>query len=300
MKNDFHTFMIPNNQPVIRDFTPNSPTEIVRRLRTVFMPVSGFVGLTLAATAYATGDDRMTFWAGVSAVLFVILLLIPKRWRTSSSAAVMSHAAKISEGPSTAGARPRILLLNASLAGAEGNSARLLEAFEARLLGRAELIHATLAGAGGVTFAELEPRLRSADAFVFATGTHWDSWSSPLQVFLEDATPAEATALWLGKPAAVFVTEHGVGGKGVLSRLQGVLVTLGCSIPPLSGLVLSLAAQEACAARSASADHWSPEDLTVVADNLLAAARQPRVEWRTWPVDRTHYRRVWIEPSADV
>ena len=198
-----------------------------------------------------------------------------------------------SEAPAT---RPCILLLNASLAGPEGNSARLLARVEARLAPHAILPGAMLAGPGAQTFSGLESLLRRADAFVFATGTHWDTWSSPLQKFLEDATPAEATGLWLGKPAAVLVSEHSTGGKGVLSRLQGVLVTLGCSIPPLSGLVLAKSARLAARAAAEDAeDFWCAEDLDVVADNLLAAARQPRVTWRTWPVDRTDYARPWFE-----
>lgn len=200
--------------------------------------------------------------------------------------------------PAAFAPRPRILLLNASLAGPTGNSARLLSLLAPHFAHHADLDHAALAGPAAVTFAGLEPTLRSADAFVFATGTHWDSWSSPLQKFLEDATPAEATTLWLGKPAAVLVTEHSTGGKGVLSRLQGVLLTLGCALPPLSGLVLSHAAQLArqnTPAGSAADDLWQPADLDIIAHNLLAAAFAPRPAFRSWPVDRTDYTKPWLE-----
>ncbi len=200
--------------------------------------------------------------------------------------------------PATSARRPRILLLNASLAGPTGNSARLLALLAPRLAPHAELHHAALAGPAAVTFASLEPALHSADAFVFATGTHWDSWSSPLQKFLEDATPAEATALWLGKPAAALVTEHSTGGKGVLSRLQGVLLTLGCTLPPLSGLVLSHAAQLArqnTLTAGPADDLWQPADLDIIAHNLLAAAAAPRPDFRSWPVDRTDYTKPWLE-----
>lgn len=294
--------MIPNGKPIVRDFTPNPPQEIVKRLRVVLAPVALLFGLTLATTSTKTGNEAMLTGAYVCGAVFIALLLIPKRWRTPparsglagttapSAAAVVPDAAAIN-------ARPRILLINASLAGTGGNSARLLAALETEFASRAELVRATLSGPDAASFASLEPALRAADAFVFATGTHWDSWSSPLQKFLEDATPAEATALWLGKPAAVLVTEHSTGGKGVLSRLQGVLVTLGCAIPPLSGLVLSQAAQRARAAHASSEDYWSPEDLAVVAHNLLAAAHQPRAAWRAWPVDRADYARPWIDTA---
>lgn len=305
--------MIPTNKPIVRDFTPNPPQEIVKRVRAVLAPIVLLLGVTLVTTSFAARDERMLTGAYVCGAVFIALLLVPKKWRTPptrsgfADAPAGSGPTQVQGGalpsPEPGNRRPRILLLNASLAGLEGNSARLLAALEARLAVHAELRRAVLVGAKGETFAELEPALRDADAFVFATGTHWDSWSSPLQKFLEDATPAEATALWLGKPAAVLVTEHSTGGKGVLSRLQGVLVTLGCVLPPLSGLVLSRAAQQARSASGGEAaagaeDYWSPEDVSIVAHNLLAAARQPRAGWKAWPVDRADYRSIWLDPAS--
>lgn len=195
---------------------------------------------------------------------------------------------------------PRILLLNASLAGASGNTAVLLARIRTALRGKAAIETAVLAG--GPDFAALRPQLEAADAFVFGTGTHWDSWSSELQRFLEAATAAEATSLWLGKPAAVVVSEHSTGGKGVLSRLQGVLVTLGCSVPPLGGLVVSRAALLAAETDPRAArDFWGLADLGVVAHNVAEAARVNRPgakpalpRWRTWPVDRRDFAARWL------
>ena len=149
---------------------------------------------------------------------------------------------------------------------------------------------------------QLVAALQRADGLLIGTGTHWDSWSSVLQKFLEDATPTEGTGLWLGKPAAVIVSEHSTGGKGVLSRLQGVLVTLGCSIPPMSGLVLSCAAIIAGQHEpSAARDFWCEDDLRVICHNLAEAARvtlpsatPARPRWRTWPVDRQDFAARWI------
>ena len=190
--------------------------------------------------------------------------------------------------------RPRLLLVNASLTGAAGNTAALLAQAHALLAPHAEVAAVTLAGDRAPDFAALRPQLEAADGFLFGTGTHWDSWSSVLQKFLEDATPAEGTALWLGKPAAVLVSEHSTGGKGVLSQLQGVLVTLGCSLPPMSGLVLSRAALIAAQHDpQAAADFWCRDDLVIVCHNLVeAAARTHR--WRTWPVDRTDFAARWV------
>jgi multimeric flavodoxin WrbA len=189
---------------------------------------------------------------------------------------------------------PTVLILNAALQGASGNTAVAL-ATCARLLRRrgAAVETRVLAENGG--FAQTEPALQRASAVLIGTGTHWDGWSSLLQKFLEDATPAEGTRVWLGKPAACVVTEHSVGGKGVLSRLQGVLVTLGCTLPPMSGLVLSRAAQIAAHNDSdAARDLWSKDDLRTVCHNLVEAAAGTH-RWRTWPVDRRDFRERWID-----
>ena len=245
--------------------------------------------------------------AWISAVAFLALLLTRPWWKNSPALAPATRLKPVSvpapPAPSTApresapAARARVLLLDASLAGPGGNSSALLDLLAAHLAPHADLERAALSGPAGASFATLEPALRATDAFVFATGTHWDSWSSALQKFLEDATPAEASELWLGKPAAVLVTEHSVGGKAVLSRLQGVLVSLGCAIPPLSGLVLAQSVQLArrhCPDPAACEDYWSPDDLEVIAHNLLASVRKPRPDWRAWPVDRNGYGRFWF------
>jgi len=205
---------------------------------------------------------------------------------------------------------PHLLLLNAALAGDAGNTAVILARARRLLARRATVEMLTLAPDAAATplarTSVIDPQLRAAlalaDGFLFGTGTHWDSWSSVLQNFLEVATPTEGTALWLGKPAAVIVSEHSTGGKGVLSRLQGVLVTFGCSIPPMSGLVLSRAAVIAARHDPAAArDFWCADDLRIVCHNLAEAARitlpatkPARPRWRTWPVDRREFSARWL------
>ncbi|MCC6873286.1 MAG: NAD(P)H-dependent oxidoreductase [Sandaracinaceae bacterium] len=191
---------------------------------------------------------------------------------------------------------PTIAAINGGLGGAGGNTAALLE-HAARAIGeRARVTAITLAERPG--FARHEAALRGADALLWGTGTYWDSWSSLLQRFLEEATPSEGTDLWLGKPAAVLVSAHSVGGKGVLSRLQGVLCTLGCAIPPMSGLAVTLASQAALASElglepGAGDDLWSPDDLGVVVHNLLESAAGTR-RFEAWPVDRGDPSRRWL------
>ena len=192
------------------------------------------------------------------------------------------------------GDKTPVLLINAALQGASGNTAVALAA-AARLLRRRGFTVELVVLAQNARFDELAPQLARARGFVVATGTHWDSWSSLLQKFLEDATVAEGTKTWLGKPAACVVTEHSVGGKGVLSRLQGVLVTLGCTLPPMSGLVLSRAAQIAAKHDlDAARDLWSKDDLRTVCHNLAEAITGTH-RWRTWPVDRRGFQDRWIE-----
>jgi chromate reductase len=138
--------------------------------------------------------------------------------------------------------------------------------------------------------------ISKADAYVFSSGVYWDSWGSPLQRFFEHVTPLEGDACWFGKPAACLVTMHSVGGKEVLSRLQGVMNTFGLYIPPMSALTYSLASHIALrdGAGSHADDLWSLGDLKVVAHNLLAAAAQPRPSWLNWPVDRANPQRIWL------
>jgi chromate reductase len=177
--------------------------------------------------------------------------------------------------------QPHLLILNASLAADDGNTAVALTHARRALRRRATVETLTLAATlppEAVTLpSPIAEALARADGFLFGTGTHWDSWSSVLQRFLEVATVTEGTPLWLGKPAAVVVTEHSVGGKGVLSRLQGVLVTLGCAAPPMSALVLSRAVLLAAAHEpDAARDFWTTADLRTVCHNLAEAARVAR------------------------
>lgn len=195
-----------------------------------------------------------------------------------------------------------IVLLDGSLGGARGNTCAVLAPLLGRLRERAHVVEVHLAAGEGDPGA-LERLLLDASGFVFATGTYWDSWGSPLQVFLERATRFEASRVWLGKPAAVVITAHSVGGKDVLSRLQGVLGTLGLAIPPMTGFVYSLAVHAALRAHhdgdGRRADFWQLGDLDVVADNLLEAVSGGRA-YRAWAVDGGDPSRAWMtRPDAE-
>lgn len=188
--------------------------------------------------------------------------------------------------------RKRIVIINGSSGGPDGNTAVLLGRAARRLRRRATISRVGLAE--GSTYVEVRRALARSDAILIGTGTYWDGWSHHLQRLLEDATPDEGSSLWLGKPAAVIVTMHAVGGKGVLSRLQGVLNTFGCTIPPMSGMVYSLVNQAAIQAAASGADDlWCVEDVDTICDNLLTAL-MPGPRYRAWPTDRVSFREKWI------
>lgn len=194
----------------------------------------------------------------------------------------------------------KILIINGSLGGSHKNSAVVLEHINFILNNehslqevQTQVIHLN----ENDNHQKLESSLLWADSFIFLTGTYWDSWGSPLQKFLEVVTEWEAREHFFAKPAAVVVTMHSVGGKGVLSRLQGVLVTLGCLIPPMSGLVISLASELALKYSSEhDDDFWQLGDLQVVLHNLFEAAKfKSGSYYRTWQVDRKNYLDTWLK-----
>jgi NAD(P)H-dependent FMN reductase len=188
----------------------------------------------------------------------------------------------------------KILILNGSLGGNSGNTDFLLKRLQ-KNLPMSEVVHLKDLLEKKISIQEIKTKLESASGFVFTSGTYWDSWGSPMQYFLESATEFEATDIFMGKAAAVMITMHSVGGKGVLSRLQGVLNTLGMIIPPMSGIVYSLAGQLALETESTFAeDFWSLEDVDIIAHNLLTAVNLD-TKYKSWPVDHKDPKRLWVK-----
>ncbi len=298
----------PMKKPVRRDTTLSSGRDILSRLLLLVHIVTLVGGILLCLYGYSRQLPDYTTTGIACLVAAVVLVPVRRRWFSSDRRSALSPAATprpttpaplhTAPAPSVATPenserRPRILLVNASLGGTDGNTAAALDHLAKHLRPHVDLARVTLAAKP--PFEKTVELIAASDAFVFATGTHWDAWSSHLQAFLEALTPHEGKPALLGKPAACVVTEHSVGGKAVLSRLQGVLVTLGCAIPPMSGLVLSRAALTAAEERPETAtDYWSVDDLATVAANLLAATRMPREAYTAWPVDREHLHDRWL------
>lgn len=184
----------------------------------------------------------------------------------------------------------KILVLNGSPSGKKGNCARFVSALPKLKGAKLSVVHLASEGYSS----KLKKEIAKADGYIFVTGTYWDSWGSPLQKLLEDMTDLEGTEAVMGKPAAVFVLMHSVGGKGVLSRLQGVLSTFGCLIPPMSGMVYSLVSDIALQKKNShAADFWQKEDAELILLNLIKAS-EIKIDWADWPVDKKDPRRLWL------
>lgn len=184
---------------------------------------------------------------------------------------------------------PRLLLLNGSLRGPDGNTGWLLAHAADRLRARCSLDVLHLADPLP-DLAEIAARLRAADGLVVGTGVYWQSWGSPLQRFLEVFTPHENTDLFFGKPVGCLVTMDSVGGSELAARLVAVFTALGCQVPPCTTLVVSRVALEATGKvrpltlADPNDDVWSLEDLDVVLHNVLAGTRDGGRDFVPWGV----------------
>lgn len=196
------------------------------------------------------------------------------------------------------------LILNGSPSGQKGNCHVLTKKLVARMKlspdwhqkDSIKIIHLSKIKWTATEKKNIYAQIKLANGFIFLTGTYWDSWGSPLQTFLENVTPLEGGPAFLGKPAAIFVLNHSVGGKGVLSRLQGVLSTFGCLIPPMSGLVYSWVSEQVISKNKnsqAQKDLWSLDDIDCILKNFRKALSL-KVTWASWGVDEKDYRKIWL------
>lgn len=187
----------------------------------------------------------------------------------------------------------KILILNGSPTGSKGNCNRFIKTLKKNFSKKQKIkvIHLCQIKKSS----SIIKYIHEASAFIFVTGTYWDSWGSPLQFFLESITDLEGTKAFVGKPCAVFVLNHSVGGKAILSRLQGVLSTFGCLIPPMSGMVYSLVTKLALKNTNSAHknDFWTLDDIEIILTNFKMAL-EIKTTWKVWPVDRKNYQHKWI------
>jgi NAD(P)H-dependent FMN reductase len=178
----------------------------------------------------------------------------------------------------------QLLLLNGSVRGSTGNTARLL-AHAAELLPSGwQGDTLSLAEYSGSVEA-LVDRLLAADALLLGSGVYWGSWGSPLQRFLEIISAFELSPCFMGKPVGAALSVDSVGGLDIAQRLLGAFSLMGCVVPPLSTLVLSRVGTAATRADPVGNDDvWQIADLDVVVQNLILAQSARAVPWATWPV----------------
>jgi multimeric flavodoxin WrbA len=190
----------------------------------------------------------------------------------------------------------KILVLDGSLHGRGGNTNGVTEEL-LKLLNDVEIDYIELKNVTNASV--LEDKIRKADGYIVATGTYWQSWGSPMQRFLEQATPWEATDLWMGKPACFVVTMHSLGGAEVLARLQSNFNLFGCLLPPMCSIVYSHVNQMAEEnGLSHSLDVWNLEALPATAHNFTAALNGKN-NYKAWGVDTTEdTHAVWFKKKS--
>jgi multimeric flavodoxin WrbA len=195
----------------------------------------------------------------------------------------------------------RILIINGSLGGSKGNTSVLIEhsLFNLKKFST-EIKIINLNEIDLKSNSSLESDLAWANGFIITSGTYYDNWGSPLQKFLENTAIDEPISLRY-KPVGVLITMHSVGGKEVLSRLQGVLNVMGMLIPPMSGLAYSLASHMALNIsatqenydNSFNDDFWSLGDIEIVIHNLMCTVNNTN-NYRSWSVDEGDPKRRWL------
>ena len=143
--------------------------------------------------------------------------------------------------------------------------------------------------------------IERADGLIIGSGTYWGSAGTTLQRFVEEATPTEGTATWLGKPAAIIVSEHSSGGQQVLATLMLALSNFGCVLPPQAGMVYSRLAQTLKNAVKYEGvewgqDVWGIEDIASICDTIISYARHRVRGVTSWIVNRddTTLHRRWV------
>lgn len=169
---------------------------------------------------------------------------------------------------------PIITIINGSLGGRTGNTNNLILKVKKIILkenshSKVKIIHLS----PHFDWLKVKRYIKSSNILIFCTGTYWDSWGSPMQHLFEKMTQIEGKKHLLGKPAGAIVTMHSVGGKEVVSRILGNLVSLGCTIPPFAGFAYAYSDHVAHKLRTSGNklldDVWHIDDLVAFVHNLF-------------------------------
>lgn len=201
----------------------------------------------------------------------------------------------------------KILVINGSLGGMNGNTAKFLDVATELLSKRVQVENYCL-GKTGKSRAALILSLDACDGMLIGSGNYWNSYSSFIQAFIEEISELEGTSSLLGKPVSFLLTQHSIGGSDICARLSNIFNNLGCALPPLNSVVLSMVNQLALECDPKQNDVWSPADLEVMVNNLVEAVEGTN-KWKPFDVDRDHVYDLWAKvptkkedpsvPSAD-
>ena len=181
-----------------------------------------------------------------------------------------------------------VLIINGAIGGRTGNTSMLLKKIKKMILKndadiKVRVVHLS----PSFCWNSVKRNIKKADCLIFSSGTYWDSWGSPMQQLFEKMTVLEGSKYLVGKPASAIVTMHSVGGKEVVSRILGNLVSLGCMIPPFAGFAYSYADHVAHKSRTSGKrlldDVWHIQDLEFLLSNLINAAKiEIKPQYEVW------------------
>lgn len=190
----------------------------------------------------------------------------------------------------------KILVVNGSLGGTNGNTAKFLDV-ATEILSKRVAVENYCLGKTGKSRAALILSLDASDGILLAGGNYWSNHSSFIQAFIEEISELEGTSSLLGKPIAFLITQHSVGGSDVVSRLANIFNNLGCLIPPQGSVVMSMTSQLALECDPKQNDIWQPADLEVMLHNLVEAVEGTN-KWHAFDVDRDHVYDLWVKLPA--
>lgn len=195
-----------------------------------------------------------------------------------------------------------LTIINGSIGGKNGNTASLIKKIKRKISKidsniKIKILHLH----SNFDWPKVRNIIKDSNALIFCTGTYWDSWGSPMQQLFEKMTEIEGKQHLLGKPAGVIVTMHSVGGKEVASRMQGVLCSMGCVLPPFSAFAYSysdhIAHQSRFLGKKLLDDVWHIEDLSAFLFNIITYSKGEK-NWKVWDyLDTNAYNptSVWLK-----
>jgi len=195
-----------------------------------------------------------------------------------------------------------LTIINGSIGGKNGNTSSLIKKIKRKInkidpVIKIKILHLHK----DFYWPKVRSFIKESDALIFCTGTYWDSWGSPMQQLFEKMTEIEGKQHLLGKPAGAIVTMHSVGGKEIASRMQGVLCSMGCVLPPFSAFAYSyadhIAHQSRFTGKKLLDDVWHIEDLHALLWNIIEYAKGNK-DWKVWDyLDTEAYNptSVWLK-----